>query len=303
MNRTLFRTLGALGCLWALAAHAQSLPPSVFTNDITLFGADQCPGSVNASTDGFCFAGTSVAHSDGGVPGSPGFDPNAAPGTHVSATAAGAGIKSTGAMTYFFQVGGPLVPGGQIAVNILSSGFASVTGGGAGSASALLTLTDSGGDGGITGPVGPGRGSAAESLRQRELRWIEVHHHRQRLEPDQRPVSHAGGYVRNQHPHKGRSTDEQHALECCHRPAHRGRSGERRPDHALLPAPQPQRVHRVGECRGFCRRHQRAGAGHARPALAGTARGRCANTAASARPARGSAAAHSGKASFLRSAA
>ena len=158
MNRTLFRTLGALGCLWALAAHAQSLPPSVFTNDITLFGADQCPGSVNASTDGFCFAGSSVAHSDGGVPGSPGFDPTAAPGTHVSATAAGAGIKSTGAMTYFFQVGGPLVPGGQIAVNILSSGFASVTGGGVGSASALLTLTDSGGDSGITDRSDPDEG-------------------------------------------------------------------------------------------------------------------------------------------------
>jgi hypothetical protein len=157
MNRTLFRTLGALGCLWALAAHAQSLPPSVFTNDITLFGADQCPGSVNAPTDGFCFAGTSVAHSDGGVPGSPGFDPSAGPGTHVSATAAGAGIKSTGAMTYFFQVGGPLVPGGEIAVNILSSGFASVTGG-TGSASALLTLTDSGGDSGITGPSDPNEG-------------------------------------------------------------------------------------------------------------------------------------------------
>jgi hypothetical protein len=157
MNRTLFRTLGALSCLWALAAHAQSLPPSIFTNDITLNGQDQCPGSVNASTDGFCFAGTSVAHSNGGVPGSPGFEPSAPPGTHVSATAASAGIKSTGAMTYNFQIGGPVVPGGQIAVNILSSGFASVTGG-AGSASALLTLTDAGGDSGISGPSDPNEG-------------------------------------------------------------------------------------------------------------------------------------------------
>jgi hypothetical protein len=60
-------------------------------------------------------------------------------------------------MTYFFQVGGPLVPGGQIAVNILSSGFASVTGG-VGSASALLTLTDSGGDSGITDRSDPDEG-------------------------------------------------------------------------------------------------------------------------------------------------
>lgn len=151
MNRPLFRTLGALSCLWALAVHATSpLPPSIFTNDITLFGTDQCPGSVNAPADGFCFAATSVAHSNGGVPGSPGFDPSAPPGTHVSATAASAGIQSQGAMTYLFSVGGPLVPGGQIAVNIFSSGFASVTGGG--SASALLTLTDGGGDSGITGP-------------------------------------------------------------------------------------------------------------------------------------------------------
>jgi hypothetical protein len=157
MNRTLLRTLGALTCLWVLAAHATSpLPPSTFTNDITLFGADQCPGSVNASTDGYCFAGTSVAHSNGGVPGSPGFDPTALPGTHVSATAASAGIQSQGAMTYSFQVGGPLVPGGQIAVNILSSGSASVMG--MGSASALLTLTEAGSDSGITGPSDPNEG-------------------------------------------------------------------------------------------------------------------------------------------------
>jgi hypothetical protein len=159
MNRPLFRTLGALGCLWVLVAHAQvpaPLPPSVFTNDITLYGADQCPGSTNASTDGYCFSGTSVAHSNGGVPGSPGFDPSAPPGTHVSATATSAGIKSTAAMTYYFQVGGPLVPDGQIAVNVISSGLASVNG--VGSASALLILTDAGGDSGITGPSDPNEG-------------------------------------------------------------------------------------------------------------------------------------------------
>ena len=158
MNRPLFRTLGALGCLWVLVAQAQvSLPPSVFTNDITLYGADQCPGSTKASTDGYCFFGTSVAHSNGGVPGSPGFDPSAPPGTHVSASATSAGINSIGAMTYYFQIGGPLTPDGQIAVNIISSGLASVTGG-VGSASAFLAVVDSGGDGGITGRSDPDEG-------------------------------------------------------------------------------------------------------------------------------------------------
>jgi hypothetical protein len=146
--KPLLRTLGALGCLSVLAAHAGTatagapLPPSVFTNDITLFGADQCPGSTNASTDGYCFSGTSEAHSNGGVPGSPGFDPSAPPGTHVSATATSAGIASQGAMTYDFRVGGPAVPNGQIAVDIISSGMASVTG--TGSASAFILVTDEG---------------------------------------------------------------------------------------------------------------------------------------------------------------
>ena len=111
---------------------------------------------IGATTDGFCNVGASEAHASGGVMGSPGFDPSQTPGTHVLASAAAKGINAIGSMSYSFSVGGPQVPGGQIAVNIFSAGAAQVTG--SGFASAFLVITDTGSDAGIGGPSDPNEG-------------------------------------------------------------------------------------------------------------------------------------------------
>jgi hypothetical protein len=158
VRRNFLRALGGLGCLLALAAHASDppLPASSFTFDITANGVPQCAGDFGSSTDGSCRVGASEAHASGGLMGSPGFDPSQTPGTHVLASAAAKGINAIGSMSYYFSVGGPQVPGGEIAVNIFSAGTAQVSG--SGFASAFLLITDSGSDAGIGGPSDPNEG-------------------------------------------------------------------------------------------------------------------------------------------------
>ena len=158
MNRNFLRALGGLGCLLALSAHASDppLPPSSFTFDITSNGVQQCAGDFGSATDGYCSVGASEAHASGGVMGSPGFDPSQTPGTHVLASAAAKGINAIGSMSYYFSVGGPQVPGGEIAVNIFSAGTAKVSG--SGFASAFLLITDTGSDAGVGGLSDPNEG-------------------------------------------------------------------------------------------------------------------------------------------------
>lgn len=138
--------------LWTGVAGATPLPPTVFTNNIVSSLTSICPSGVNASTDGICTLGSSFAHTDGGIAGTPGFDPTASAGTHVSSAATGPGVASLATMTYYFEVGGPAVPGGQIAVDIQSSGLASLLGG-SGLAIASLVVTDAGSDADIAAGV------------------------------------------------------------------------------------------------------------------------------------------------------
>ena len=72
------------------------------------------------------------------------------------ASAAAKGINTIGSMSYYFSVGGPQVPGGEIAVNIFSAGAAKVSG--SGFASAFLLITDTGPDAGSGGLSDPNEG-------------------------------------------------------------------------------------------------------------------------------------------------
>jgi hypothetical protein len=158
MSRIVHSAALAVGPLaaWALGAgcaNAVTIPPAIFTNDVRVGGASQCPGSTNASQDGFCVVGGNVAHSDGGIPGTPGYDPSLGPGTHVSAMVVDQTVSATGSMQYYFLIGGPPVPGGQIAVNVMSSGFATVLtppgSKGKSSAEVSMTIVDEGPDSGV----------------------------------------------------------------------------------------------------------------------------------------------------------
>jgi PEP-CTERM motif len=138
-NATLAPTIAAvLASLGAAAAQATSLPASAFIFNVYNGATPACATGVLAS-DGTCSSGSNFATTDGGVLGNT--------GTGVSTGASGAGVASFATMTYYFEVGGPPVPsqyGGLLAVDILSSGSASLTGSGFSFAS--LLITDSGSD-------------------------------------------------------------------------------------------------------------------------------------------------------------
>jgi hypothetical protein len=156
--------LAATGLCSAAASVGATLAPATFTNDVLLNGTSTCPDSINTTTDGYCWLGSSVAHSDGGIAGTPGYDPSASPGTHLSALATTVGVTSVASMTYLFEVNGPPAPGGQIAVDILSSGAASVlapTGTGQSWATASLAVTNDGS--GTVGGPDPLQGAVVDS--------------------------------------------------------------------------------------------------------------------------------------------
>jgi hypothetical protein len=138
-NSTLALTIAAvLASLGATAAEATSLPASTFIFNVYNGATPSCATGVLAS-DGTCGSGSNFATTDGGVLGNT--------GTGVSTGASGAGVASFATMTYYFEVGGPPVPsqyGGLLAVDILSSGSASLTGSGFSFAS--LLVTDKGSD-------------------------------------------------------------------------------------------------------------------------------------------------------------
>jgi hypothetical protein len=145
-NIKLATTLAALcAALSATAVQATSLPPTTFTNNVVLGRTSICPTDVNAATDGVCTSGASYAHTDGGIPGTPGYVAGGPLGTNVSSGATGRGVSSLATMTYYFEVGGPAVPGGLIAVDIVSSGDALISGD-TGRAVAAMVITDSGSD-------------------------------------------------------------------------------------------------------------------------------------------------------------
>jgi hypothetical protein len=143
-------------------AAADPLPAAIFTTDVISNGMSVCPQSINVTSDGVCFLGANRAHTDGGVPGSPGFDPSAAPGTHVSATSQSAGVSSIADMTYEFQINGPATPGGKIAVDIFSSGLASVVNAGSGQSLALVSLSVTN-EGAVNGGPDPFIGTVVDS--------------------------------------------------------------------------------------------------------------------------------------------
>jgi hypothetical protein len=148
----------------SVAAQAVSLPATSFTS--TVFGGGTATGvcGVHTATDGICTATNgSFAHTDGGISGTPGYDPSASPGTHVSSGATGPGVGSFATMTYYFEVGGPAVAGGQIAVDIVSSGSAFLTGG-TGFSFASLLITDAGSDADLAAGVpDPDQGRIVDS--------------------------------------------------------------------------------------------------------------------------------------------
>jgi hypothetical protein len=147
-NLSLAATIAtALAALGAGTAEAITLPPASFTYNVVTFGGSTCPGSVNTATDGTCGGGSNVAWTDGGVPGTPGYGLSPLPGTAVYAGAsapdgASIGVTSLATMTYYFSVGGPAVPGGQIAVDVISDGSASLSGGTGLSIAALVITND-----------------------------------------------------------------------------------------------------------------------------------------------------------------
>ena len=149
-NLKLASTLAtALACLGAAAAQATPLPASAFTYNVLNGGIPACAVGVH-SNDGSCISGPSFATTDGGTGNNT--------GTGVSSGASGPGVSSLATMTYYFEVGGPIAPAvpggqpGQIAVDILSSGAASLSGG-LGMSLATLTITDAGSDADIAGGV------------------------------------------------------------------------------------------------------------------------------------------------------
>jgi hypothetical protein len=159
-NLKLASTVAAvLAGLGAAAAQATPLPASTFIYNVFnngLMMTPTCPTGVQA-TDGTCSSGSSYATTDGGVLNNT--------GTSVATGAFGAGVTSLSTMTYFFAVGGPPVPsqyGGLLAVDILSSGAASLTG--SGFSFAALLITDMGSDAGIAaGTPDPDTGLIVDS--------------------------------------------------------------------------------------------------------------------------------------------
>jgi hypothetical protein len=150
-NTTGFRLASTLAAVLAglAAATAQALPlPANFTSIVAGGGTTTGVCGSNTGTDGICTAANgSFAHTDGGVVGTPGYDPSLRPGTSVSVAANGFGTFAYSQVTYYFEVGGPPIPtqyNGLLAVDILSSGIASLTG--SGFAFASLLVTDMGSD-------------------------------------------------------------------------------------------------------------------------------------------------------------
>jgi hypothetical protein len=134
-----------LAGLGASSAQATPLPPATFTYNVVTGLSGACAAGAQA-TDGSCTSGSNFATTNGGTLNNT--------GTSVSTGASGAGVSTYASMTYYFEVGGPpapAVPGGQagqIAVDILSSGSAFLTGG-SGLSFVSLLVTDSGSDAGI----------------------------------------------------------------------------------------------------------------------------------------------------------
>ncbi|HUO79686.1 MAG TPA: PEP-CTERM sorting domain-containing protein [Steroidobacteraceae bacterium] len=126
----------ALAGLAATAAQATTLPPTTFIYDVINGITPACPTGAQ-SVQGTCVSGNGFATTDGGVANNT--------GTSVSSGAVGPLQSSIATMTYYFEVGGPTSPTGQIAVDILSSGSAFVDGS-LGGAVALLSVNDAGSD-------------------------------------------------------------------------------------------------------------------------------------------------------------
>lgn len=153
-----------VGALVAPQAWADApLPPASFTTDVLVNGFSQCSGSINSSSDGICSFGSSFAHTDGGVPGTSGFDPTVAPGTHVGATALAPGVAAVADMTYLIQVNGPAAPNHQVAVDMFSTGLASVLNpSGTGQSFALVALSVTN-EGSSRGALDPTKGMIIDS--------------------------------------------------------------------------------------------------------------------------------------------
>jgi hypothetical protein len=128
-----------LAGLGASAAQATTMPPSTFIYNVINGLTPACPTGPQA-TDGTCTSGPGYATTSGGVVNNT--------GTSVVAGATGPIQSSIATMTYYFEVGGPASPTGQIAVDILSSGSAFVSGGLGGSL-AFMNVVDAGPDAAI----------------------------------------------------------------------------------------------------------------------------------------------------------
>ncbi len=154
-HKILAPTIAAvLAGLGSMAAEAVSLPPSAFTYNVFSGGSAACAVAVQPA-GGTCTSGASFATGDGGVLNNT--------GTSVLEKATGPGVVSLATLTYYFEVGGPAVPGGQIAVDIISSGAAAVLGG-AGFSVASMVITDAGSDAGIaSGTPDPDLGFVVDS--------------------------------------------------------------------------------------------------------------------------------------------
>lgn len=125
--------------LGAAAAQATTMPPTQFIYTVVNGLTPACSPSPQ-TVAGTCSSGVGYATADGGVVNNT--------GTSVSAGATGPVQTSLAAMTYYFEVGGPTSPTGQVAVDILSSGYALMSGG-LGVSTAGLLVTDAGTDASI----------------------------------------------------------------------------------------------------------------------------------------------------------
>jgi len=139
-NLPLASAIAALvATLGAAAAQANTMPPTTFTYNVVNGLTPACPTGPQ-SVAGTCTSGVGFATADGGVVNNT--------GTSVSAGATGPLQTSLATMTYYFEVGGPTSPTGQVAVDVLSSGAAFLSGG-PGLSLASLVITDAGPDAAI----------------------------------------------------------------------------------------------------------------------------------------------------------
>jgi hypothetical protein len=163
-NHTLAAAIAAaVAVLGAGAVQAVTLPPTSFTYNVATSAGGACPGSVNTTTDGTCGGGSNIAWTDGGVAGTPGYGLSPLPGTAVYAGASAPdgssiGVTSLATMTYYFTVGGPAAPGGEVAVDVISNGSAFLSGG-TGLSIAGLVITD---DGSTPGTAADGLASVVD---------------------------------------------------------------------------------------------------------------------------------------------